>query len=205
LLAEGSVRCWGNDELGQLGDGTMGIGSRSATPRVVLASDGKAQLSNVVQISAGYTHNCALIHDGTAYCWGDGRYGQRGQVTSSATRSALPLAVLSTSGSPVSGIVDIRAGWEFTCLLMDDQGVKCLGNDKQGERCDGISGEANYGPSPVAVVDHANGPVGGLLQVAPGYHSTCFRNRLSGALCGGANLATPRFGSSISIASGIRW
>ncbi len=62
LIAGGTVRCWGYNAYGQLGDGTRDSRS-SATP--------VPQLTDVVQISSGTTHACAVTSGGTLLCWGD--------------------------------------------------------------------------------------------------------------------------------------
>ena len=61
LLSDGTARCWGDNDYGQLGDGTT---TDSHTPVAV------SGLSNAVAIAAGGYHTCALLSDGTARCWG---------------------------------------------------------------------------------------------------------------------------------------
>ncbi len=59
----GEVYCWGNGELGQLGDG------RRRTMRVAT----RATVSGVTQIESGHAHTCAVLADGTVRCWGSFR------------------------------------------------------------------------------------------------------------------------------------
>ena len=61
LHKDGAVRCWGDDNQGQLGP--RGHGS-TATPTVI------AGLGEVVGIDAGEATTCALRKDGTVACWG---------------------------------------------------------------------------------------------------------------------------------------
>ena len=78
VTTNGAAKCWGDNNHGQLGNGTK---ERSATPTRVIG------LENVVQISAGAFHACAVLADHTARCWGNngaGRLGD-GTVTSSTT------------------------------------------------------------------------------------------------------------------------
>jgi alpha-tubulin suppressor-like RCC1 family protein len=74
LTEAGGVRCWGDNRLGQLGDGTSGT-SRPAPVDVVGLEQGMAA------IAAGGEHTCALTEDGILTCWGDNRYGQLGNGT----------------------------------------------------------------------------------------------------------------------------
>lgn len=61
--------CWGANNVGQLGDGTQ---TRRLVPTQV---DG---LTEVVDISAGDSHTCAVTDDGAAHCWGINGKGQLG-------------------------------------------------------------------------------------------------------------------------------
>jgi alpha-tubulin suppressor-like RCC1 family protein len=78
--SDGSVWCWGNNGKGQLGDGTT---NSSNVPVRVAALPAKA-----VQISAGdanVSHSCALLQDGSAWCWGSNEHGQLGDGTTNPT------------------------------------------------------------------------------------------------------------------------
>ena len=61
LLQDGTVRCWGLNDYGHLGNGTR---TDSATPVAVTG------LTGVVEVSGGGYHSCALLRDGTVRCWG---------------------------------------------------------------------------------------------------------------------------------------
>jgi hypothetical protein len=71
LLADGTVRCWGDNENGTLGNGTT---TDSATPVAVPG------LTNIVAISTGTEHACALAADGTIWCWGLNGKGELGNA-----------------------------------------------------------------------------------------------------------------------------
>src|SRR5262245_11841162 len=68
-LADGTVRCWGFNAVGQLGDGTT---TDRQTPVAVTG------LTAVAELAAGSSHTCARRTDGTAVCWGSNYYGQLG-------------------------------------------------------------------------------------------------------------------------------
>src|SRR5512140_2120517 len=68
ITTSGSVKCWGANEHGQLGDGSA---DDSALPvDVTLPAPATA-------IAAGYVHTCAIA-GGAAYCWGDNTTGALG-------------------------------------------------------------------------------------------------------------------------------
>lgn len=66
LLTDGSIRCWGNNREGQLGNGQA---VNSAAPVVA------KNLTDATSITAGMAHTCAVLADKTAQCWGTDSYG----------------------------------------------------------------------------------------------------------------------------------
>ena len=79
LLDDGTARCWGRNDLGQLGNGHR---TNSNVPVTVTG------LTDAVAITAGGNHTCALLDDGTARCWGYNDYGQLGNgTTTNSTRA----------------------------------------------------------------------------------------------------------------------
>jgi Cys-rich repeat protein len=86
----GGVWCWGNDERGQVGDGSMPDvfcgGARCVTRarRVV-------GLDDAVDLSCGTMHSCALRANGEVVCWGDNQFGELGD--GSFADSNVPVAV----------------------------------------------------------------------------------------------------------------
>ncbi|MCP3163256.1 RCC1 domain-containing protein [Myxococcus qinghaiensis] len=75
LDAQERVHCWGRNEEGQLGDGTL---IHRPAPVEVTALGGA-----VVDLSAGVTSTCAVMRDGQVRCWGDNAAGQLGDGTQS--------------------------------------------------------------------------------------------------------------------------
>ncbi len=117
LPGDGTVRCWGANSRGQLGDNST---TDSDVPRTV------AGLSGVTAITAGDTHTCALVGDRTARCWGnndDGQLGNGGGVDRD-----VPVAV-----TDLSGATAISAGGAHTCALLDDGTARCWGRNSSGQ------------------------------------------------------------------------
>ena len=118
ITPEGGIRCWGNNDFGQLGDGTNV--SSNVPVNVVGINSGTT-------IVAGGNHTCIL--SGTdVWCWGQNSKGQLGDGT--RTDRKVPVKVL-------SGAVDITAGLDYTCAVMSYGQVMCWGNNDQGQLADG--------------------------------------------------------------------
>lgn len=88
ILANGTVRCWGKNGYGQLGDGTI---TDSSTPVVV------SGISNAVALTAGASYTCAVLADGRHYAGGLTRL-----VSSEMGRLQIPQPrlLLATSAMP---------------------------------------------------------------------------------------------------------
>jgi hypothetical protein len=70
LTSTGGVKCWGDNEFGQLGDGTT---SEHATPIDVPGLE-----TGVTAVATGIVHSCAVLRGGGIKCWGVGDSGQLG-------------------------------------------------------------------------------------------------------------------------------
>ena len=119
LISDGTVACWGANDVGQLGDGSY---TGSNVP--VAVTGGALANKTVTDIAAGYFHTCALISDGTVTCWGNNGFGQLG--TGNNMDSNVPVAV---TGGVLTGktVTDITAGDFHTCALISDGTVTCWG------------------------------------------------------------------------------
>jgi len=119
IMEYGALFCWGLNSHGQLGDGTTEL--RPWPVPVVGLSE------SVVQVSAGYTHTCALTQRGSVLCWGDAESVQ--SASTSAHALPVPLPVV---GLP-SAVVSISAGLESTCALTVVGNVFCWGENSFGQ------------------------------------------------------------------------
>lgn len=165
LLAGGTVKCWGENRYGQLGDGSV---VNSIVPQSVFSLH-----SGVLAISAGQYHACAVVR-GAAYCWGSNRRGQLGN--GGLEQSATPVPVKGLG----EGVQSLSAGAAHTCALTKDGGVKCWGYNYAGQLGDGTVADRL---APVQVK--------GLEKdvqtlVVGGYHSCALKKDLK-LYCWGAN------------------
>jgi alpha-tubulin suppressor-like RCC1 family protein len=114
LLADGTVRAWGRNAAGQLGDNTT---TDSSTPVAV------SGLSNVRGVAAGSNHSLALLADGTVRAWGSNFYGALG-IDTSTTISSVPVAV-----PGLSNVRSIAAGLHHSLALLEDGTVMAWGRN----------------------------------------------------------------------------
>lgn len=161
---DGTIRCWGDNSEGQLGDGTT-------TDRLLPVS----VLTNAVAVSAGDLHTCALLANGGVRCWGHNAAGQLGTGD----------RVQRLSPAPVVGVADavaIAAGSIHTCALIADGGVRCWGSISNGQLGNGEQGLGHDRPTPVAVSALAN-----AVAIAAGDYHTCAVLADAGAHCWGSD------------------
>lgn len=156
LLADGTVRCWGNNGYGQLGDQTM---ASHVDPRPV------AGLRGVKAITGGAYHTCALAGDGTVKCWGGNNYGQLGNGT---TMDAYTPVVV----SGLSGVRAIAAGSYHTCALLSDSTMKCWGRNSTGQLGNGTT-SATPVTTAVTVREGGGSTLSGATALAAGDSHTC--------------------------------
>jgi alpha-tubulin suppressor-like RCC1 family protein len=124
VTSGGQAWCWGENQVGQLGDGTT---VDRPTPSPVLG------LSGVVSVTGGTYHSCAIAAGGAVSCWGSNNSGQLGN--GSATDSWLPVPVVGLS----SGVVQISGGRFHTCSVDSVGQAKCWGNNGWGQIGDGTT------------------------------------------------------------------
>ncbi len=170
VLTDATVKCWGDNRLGQLGDGSLSVSKRT-TPYPV------KDLSSAVSVSAGGSHTCAMLSDRTVGCWGAGASGQLGN-------GSWEYRALRTAVNGVSSAVSVSAGGSHSCAVLSDGSVKCWGSDIYGQL-----GENSIGNSatPVTVA----GVSSAVSAFAGGSHSCvvlnddslrCLGNNRSGEL-----------------------
>ena len=179
LLENGSVRCWGYGP--QLGYGNTAIIGDDETP----AEAGDVNVGGtVVELAAGGSHTCARLDTGDVRCWGYGTHGALGYGNTQtigdneepASAGDVPL------GEPA---VQISAGSQHTCALLESGAVRCWGEGAYGQLGYGNVARIGDNETPESAGDvNVGGPVQAI--VAGGDHTCAIL--MSGVLrCWGDN------------------
>jgi alpha-tubulin suppressor-like RCC1 family protein len=170
VTTAGAVLCWGENNVGQLGDGST---QNSSTPVNV-----SSLTSNVASVTAGYGHTCALTTAGGALCWGDDTYGQLGDSDNQG-RTA-PVAVTNLT----AGVASISAGFAHTCAVTTTGAAMCWGLNNAGQLGIGkVTDAKTPNSSPQAVSELSTG----VASISAGYAHTCAVTTAGSALCWGMN------------------
>ncbi|MEX2236408.1 MAG: RCC1 repeat-containing protein [Dehalococcoidia bacterium] len=145
LLANGTLRAWGFDANGQLGDG---VGDSSSGTPVAVSGFALPSDPDVVAIAGGGGHSLALLADGTLRAWGFDANGQLGDGVGDSS-SGTPVAVSGFALPADPDVVAIAAGGSHSLALLADGTLRAWGFDGSGQLGDGGT-NANQ-PTPVAV------------------------------------------------------
>lgn len=142
IATSGAAFCWGDNAVGQLGNGTSG--DFSATPVAVVGEQVFTQISAStgtrlttllgLPVKEDRGHTCALTAAGTAWCWGDDKDLQlgRGQVTGSNGFSGTPAVVAQGERLPGVAFTTISTGTRHSCAVGSDGNAYCWGSNVYG-------------------------------------------------------------------------
>jgi alpha-tubulin suppressor-like RCC1 family protein len=131
--SDGEVYAWGDNELGQLGDGST---ANSAVPVRVSLPGGRA-----IAVSAGINTSLVVSSDGSVYAWGDNADGQLGNGSTTGPQtcegeacSRSPVAVSLPGGVAAT---EVSEGWQVSLALGSDGSAYSWGNNSYGQLGDG--------------------------------------------------------------------
>lgn len=156
-VAGGDVFCWGNNGVGQLGDGTF-------TPRWSPAGVGIGDF-----IGGSSKHTCAIA-GGDVSCWGDNAGGQLGDGT--AINRPSPVS------ARVGGAMQLCGGDSHTCAVLAGGEVACWGSNARGAIGSGILG-LRYRDAQIVPL------IPSMAEVTCGAEHTCARSASGFAACWG--------------------
>jgi alpha-tubulin suppressor-like RCC1 family protein len=124
---DGYARCWGDNQFGQLGDGTL---NDSSMPRTVQWG---ASGTSLVRIAAGWSHTCATTNANQVTCWGSNTSGQLGTPSLPSGLYTEGQQVQFANGTALGDIKEIAAGGTHSCALTNGGRVYCWGSNGRGQ------------------------------------------------------------------------
>lgn len=186
----GTLRCWGSNATGQLGDGSI----TTRTYPTPVKANATTALSGVAAVDMGSNSACAVMVSGAVLCWGANADGQLGNNTTTASR--YPVAVSGIDGVTTKA-TSVKVGNGFACAILTTGGVRCWGRNTNGQLGNNT---ATRSLVPVEVVTNSAAttasattspiPFLGVVQLAVGRDHSCAIAKVSGIsklFCWGLN------------------
>ncbi|WP_259185561.1 hypothetical protein [Rhizobium sp. BK176] len=170
VLADGTGRCWGRNDAGQLGNG---LNTNSSVPVVIKG------LTGIVALKAGGDNTskmatCAVTGSGGLKCWGSNSDGQLGNGTTTASNVPVDVSGLTSS------VVNVATGNRHTCATLSSGAVNCWGWNSNGQLGNGTTTNSSL---PVSV----HGFSTGNTAIATGYQHSCAITAQGSVKCWGGN------------------
>jgi alpha-tubulin suppressor-like RCC1 family protein len=156
-----SVACWGLDDRGQLGDGTL---ETRTVPTPIAVTD-------AVDVSTSHVHSCAVLASGDVVCWGA---NDANQIDPGGVDRPSPVTVPN-----IANVVEVALGGEHTCARHRDGSVSCWGGNTSGQIGNGNTG-GNVDPGDLVLP-------GPYISLAAGEKHTCAVKADGGVECWGDN------------------
>lgn len=183
LLGNGTVACWGNNVVGQLGT----TGGDNPSPQVV------SNLKGVSALVSGGDHSCALLSSGSVACWGSNEFGQLGAAALEVC-SGIPCSPTPTSVELPVPAVGLAAGGAHACALLTDGQLRCWGANGSGQISEEASGnqfdatKTAFSVTAIASIagGEANGEAGYSCALSPGGLLHCWGDNVDGQLGNGS-------------------
>jgi alpha-tubulin suppressor-like RCC1 family protein len=151
VLDNNLVKCWGNNGNGELGIGNQfdrGSASFQMGDNLAIADLGTGRTAK--NVSAGQSHTCATLDDDTLKCWGGNNTGHLG-LGDTTVRGTLPgqmgdsLPLVSLGFGRTVKSIDLGAG--FSCVILDNDSLKCWGANGSGQLGSGDTDARGDGPN----------------------------------------------------------
>jgi alpha-tubulin suppressor-like RCC1 family protein len=172
LLSDGTVRCWGRNFFGEVGNGTT---SDAFKPQRVVGVLGAKS------IVAGQDTSCALFEDNTASCWGGNNSGQLGDGGNQSAVVPKKLPLQNVLAVAIGGNAASSADGNI-CAIVGESGsgvLKCAGENSHGQNGTGSSS------LPIRSFVNALGLPGSIEKVSVGGGYVCAINAAGSVFCWG--------------------
>ncbi len=187
-LADGTVRCWGQNSNRQLGTSSSGD---ATTPQLVQS------LSTAKLVSAGAGQTAALLANGSVVFWGNRATGY--DYTANMTVFPSSPSVTPTAITPLPTCVDLVVSdndYGASCALVNDGSLRCWGETTTD------NGQTNFWLEPTNV------NISGVTGISSGQSFQCVALAAGGARCWGYGTegelgASANFAAAPGVTTGV--
>ena len=189
ILANGRVACWGRNDQGQAGSERSVRESGCLAEACEMSPRLIRSIGQVVGLSVGGEHACAVTATGHLYCWGRNDRAQTGLRSDPerCTEAAIPCVRQPQQVERIPLVVDVAAGRAHTCVLTRSGQVQCWGDNTKGQLGSGSVGATRRGGPDFAVEPVTVGRLGTTLGITAGRDSNCSRSENGQISCWGDN------------------
>jgi prepilin-type N-terminal cleavage/methylation domain-containing protein len=166
LASDGTVHAWGQNHLGQLGNGTTTL---SATP-INISSSGSLAGKTITQVIGSGYHAFALASDGTLHAWGDNGLGKLGIGTADTAPHPTPVNISSSGSLAGKTITYVGRSGSHSVAITSEGNLHTWGENSYGQLGTGTTDTSAH-PTPVNI--STSGPLAGKIITwvsGGGYH-----------------------------------
>lgn len=165
VTAGGGVKCWGLDDLGQLGTGIPYVDSRMQASNVPVAVKGID--AGATAVSVGGRSACAIVAGGAVKCWGLVEYGILGNASTHTPGDGTPGFLPPVDVVGLTGAVQISVGGHHACAVLGTGALKCWGGNARGALGIGTEDSSKNVPTDVTALGTD------VVRVEAGPDNTC--------------------------------
>ena len=119
-LANGTARCWGSNDHGQLGINQPNVPSQ-------LMPDSVFSMTTAASVTSGDSHSCVVLADATVKCWGSNIFGAVGN-SGPGSNISFPVTV-----AGISTATRVATGGNHSCARLSSGSVQCWGRGNDGQ------------------------------------------------------------------------
>lgn len=184
ILDNGKLRCWGNNDDGQLGLGTTAaLGDDEEILSQPSIDLGPGRTAVALSTGDNGPRTCAILDNATLRCWGNNQYGALGigsteHLGDDEAITSVPPVALGPGGIPVS----VHVGRDNVCTVLTDATLRCWGSDQEGQLA--IEGTAPVGDDENPPQNHI--PLGGrVISAGSGSAYICAVTHHAEVVCWG--------------------
>jgi alpha-tubulin suppressor-like RCC1 family protein len=131
LMLSATVKCWGNNWGGSIGNASSWLYSHG-----VFNVTG---VTDAVELTSGALNLCVRMSDGTIKCWGYNNDGQLGIGTTDTTQLATAVSGISDAIHVTASMGDGGDGSGYVCVIRSNFSLKCWGDNRSGQLGDGTT------------------------------------------------------------------